>query len=198
MERVNPLKRIRTSQGISLARFSKQFELSRTVIVNNENGCYANPSPAYLSALEQFAPDEVNDPSLLREYHLWQRETRVLNYGVLAEPLPLLDTDYAGNSLSHPVVDWASFSNIPYNRISKLYCVHQGIMDRLKNQSNLMSTLPIAFTDALIDSGYKIRTVDELESRFQSYKQNERTKVTASKVTGLVRGDSSGTLSNSA
>jgi transcriptional regulator with XRE-family HTH domain len=178
MERVNPLKRIRTNQGISLDRFSKQFGISRQLIINNENGTYANPSPALLAALAEFVPDEINDPSLLREYHLWQRDTRRANYGVLIEPVP---KDLSGHVL-HPVVRWAEYSGIPYNRISKLYCIHQGLMDRLKNQPNLMNYLPSAFTDALIDSGYKMETVDELESRFQTYKHNPRCKVVSGQV----------------
>ncbi len=171
MERVNPLKAIRLSTGYSLDRFSKQFDVSRTLIVNNENGTYANPSPVMLEALSQFAP-EVLTERFIYEYHDWQRETRRSNYGVLVEPLPSVI-----RNMGHPVVDWASYSNIPYNRISKLYCVHQGLMDRLKNQSNLMTYLPPPLTDALIDSGYSLKTIDELESRFQAYKHNARCKV---------------------
>jgi hypothetical protein len=159
---------------MSLDRFSKQFGVSRTLVVNNENGIYANPSPVIIDAFEQL---DRWDESVLREYHLWQRETRRRNYGVLAVPLPSISSEQSDLTNGHPVVAWASYSNIPYNRISKLYCVHQGLMDRLKNQPNLMSYLPPAFTDALIDSGYSFEIIDELESRFQAYKHNARCKV---------------------
>jgi transcriptional regulator with XRE-family HTH domain len=173
MERVNPLKRIRKNLNYSLDRLSNEHGISRQLIINNENGQYANPSPALLAALD--IDTQVEERRILAEYHLWQKETRVNNFGVLVNPLPLI---YAGNpGVAHPVVNWAEHSNIPYTRIAKLYCVHQGLMDRLKNQPNLMNYLPTAFTDALIDSGYSFDLVNELESRFQAYKHNIRCKV---------------------
>jgi hypothetical protein len=145
--------------------------MSRQLIVNNENGQYTKPSPALLTALLQLA-NETNEYELISEYKDWQREIRRLNFGVLVHPFPS-----NWDPTTHPVVHWAAVSNVPYTRISRLYCVHQALMDRLKNKPFLMTSLPTTFTGALIDSGYPHPLVLDLESKFQVFKHNERCKL---------------------
>lgn len=173
MEHVNPLRRIRLASHYSQERLSLEYYMSRQLIVNNENGQYTKPSPALLQALLQLDP-EVNEYQLIAEYQDWQKETRRKNYGILLPDLPL-----SWHAWQHPVVRWAEVSNVAYTKISRLLCIHQGLMNRLKNQAFLMTSLPTSFTDALIDSGYSFQFTTELESRFQAYKHNEREKVVA-------------------
>jgi transcriptional regulator with XRE-family HTH domain len=173
---VNPLKQLRLNKGYSIERLAAYVHISRQTIINNEAGQYENPSPAYLSALEILYHDDDYNFSdrygeILSDYHKFQHYTRQQNYGQLCEPLP---TYLPNQLLTHPVVYWAQVSQIPYTRISKLYCLHQGLMDRLKNQHHLMNYLPTAFTDALLESGYQSTTITELEMRFQTFKETLR------------------------
>lgn len=189
MEPVNPLKRIRINARYPIDRMSKEFGLSRQAIMNNEAAQYEQPSETYINILKQikdFSDLEVNE--LYTEYKKFQLAMRQYNYGVLCEPLPVgysnvlrgdMFNAATENSKRHPVVDWCEVSNIPYTRLSKLYCLHQGLMDRLKNQHNLMNYLPTMFTSALLDSGYQQSTITELETRFQLFKVTLRAEFEA-------------------
>ncbi|HET7713274.1 MAG TPA: hypothetical protein VFK94_02295 [Patescibacteria group bacterium] len=195
MENVNPLKVLRKDLGYSIDRLASTAHISRQVIMNNEAGQYETPSPALISALDILYEEKYGEnllhakPHFIKDYHLWQTNTRRSNYGVLVEPLPEMQyTAPLLDSPTHPVVYWASVSNIPYTRISKLFCVHQGLMDRLKNRHYLMNHLPTAFVDALLEAGYRSATLVELEQYFQAFKLAERSKylkVSSSSKEGL-------------
>lgn len=173
MEKVNPLKRIRLNQHYSIDRLSSEYSISRQLIINNEAGQYHLPSPALLAALKDLTDFDTTE--VMSDYRNYQTHIRKANYGKLCTPLPIPSS----NSRTHPVVHWANASNIPYTRISKLFCVHQGLMDRLKNQPNLMNYLPSDFTHALLESGYSRDLIGELELRFRDFKDAQRQLVSS-------------------
>jgi transcriptional regulator with XRE-family HTH domain len=177
-ELVNPLKKIRLENRLTIDAVALRSEISRSAIIRNEQACYEQPSPNLLAHyVERYdlTTRDVND--LLYEYREFQRLTRQANYGRLSEGwLTDLTKNYAGFATAgppeNPCTTWRETSNLSKIKISTLYCIHPVITSRIEKQPFLVSNdLPKQYLDALLEAGYSRAGINSLNSLFKSHRK---------------------------
>jgi transcriptional regulator with XRE-family HTH domain len=164
----SPLKDLRERSGLTLERVASQTGLSKQFIINSEQAVYVDPPELLLRFYEE---------EELPEYYEFQRETRKFNYGRLIEPWTFWREDH------HPFIHWRECSGINSARaICKIFCVHPAVMHKFEHAT--METVPDQLIAALLESGYKNDTLNELAEAYRDYKLDRRKEVTYVELSG--------------
>lgn len=167
----NPLRLLREAAGETVSSMAELAGVTTQLVIWNEQGVYASPSPRYLQQLLEYSPagDYHTSPdALTRDYYAFQKLTRESNYGKLLEPHDWSDYPWR----HHPFVAWRKASGLDSRvAISKLYCVAPSLIFKFEKQPERCKTPPGELRQALLDSGYRADTLDALAIAYEEHRK---------------------------
>lgn len=178
---VNPLKVIREYLQMSMDDLAECAGVNHNNVVRNEQGCYSNPSPKLLDFL--LANSDYDRATLLEEYRAFQSFTRRSNFGVLSETF-LRDVATQPDWLN-PCRVWRENAGLSKARFGKLFCIHPAIVSRLENEPYLIGSLPGQYKEAMLDSGYPLWELLQLEKKYLLFKAYEVSKISSRNLSDL-------------
>lgn len=166
----NPLREIRLSVGLTLDQLAYRAEVSRLLIIRNEQAVYADPSPRLLDALMEFEIEDLDDEQVVRSlYHSFQIETRRANFGKLRVVQSFQTIQ------GHPFVSWRLASGVRARiAVSKFFCVHPALIHKFETTPHLCVSPPGELMIALEQSGYSKELLDSFDKAYDTYKQSTR------------------------
>lgn len=164
---LNPFVDLRLSQGYkSPEKAAQALSISRQLVRFAEAGVYESPPPKLLAAYNIIT--DTNDPppvGFLDSYRKFQLEERIKSYNnrILIEPFNF--SIYS----EHPFILWRQYSGKSCYAICRAFCISIPLMQRFENQPYLLHNIPEPLTTILLQSGYKEKTLTDLQKAFEQY-----------------------------
>lgn len=168
----NPFVDLRLSQGYkSPEKAAQALSISRQLVRFAEAGVYESPPPKLLAAYNIITDNCGDSPiGFLDSYRKFQLEERIKSYNnrVLTEPFPFGDYTEVLKS-EHPFILWRQYSGKSCYAICRAFCISIPLMQRFENQPYLLHNIPEPLTTILLQSGYKEKTLTDLQKAFEQY-----------------------------
>lgn len=185
---INPIKRLRELESLSLNGVIEGADISRGLLVRTEMGTFEEIPPKLLDYFTQYHGYDARQ--IQNDYKRFVRSTRTQHYGKLTPELPpsyspvdtnltflpddVITQNYKDSreaQIRHPFVQWRLFSGITKQLdICRFFCVHQGHLSNYELKGNYVNT-PIQLVTALLESGYARTVLEELEVRYYLYRK---------------------------
>lgn len=167
----NPIREVREQRGMSLDRFSTMLGINLQAVYLNECGVYPHILPVIRKWMEQEGYDVR---SFDEQYFLFQEHTRIQNgtvYGAgdIAPPEP-------GDE--HPFTAFREELGVSRMGFSKDMCIHPAFLYKLeRGEAHGLSS---QCKSAMLDAGFTMALVNELDARCREYAANSSSERTAS------------------
>jgi hypothetical protein len=197
--RPNPLKVERKRLGITIETLCYRANISKSLVIKNEQGTYPLPSPTILAYFTNEDPD-FDSASCSADYRTWQRDKRESSYGLLSPTfnltyylrgLPVGDEDElrGDEPYIHPLEYWRinSLHRPNLNMLSKGFCLQQSLLFKFEQQAHLVNSVPDPICHALLEAGYDRRVLSDLETAYTEYKQYFRNLSLRVDISGIDR-----------
>lgn len=159
---VNPFKRLRVSNHMTIKDLAAQSYTSKTAIIRAEAGTYTNPMPSLVKFWVERSKVPTSELTITEDYEDFQYAVRKRNmhyFGVLRyninltlHPLRQIRT----NKISH--VDGQRLPVGP-NEVSKALCLPQDTLHHFEKKFRSQQTVPKQLLSVLLLIGYDRSTV---------------------------------------
>lgn len=144
----NPLRSLRRRQGWTQRELAEFSGVTRHAVLRTEQGVYALPPPAILSAISQRLPDS-SVPYLEEAYRRWQTQQRILVRAHLFSDAPGIPREATSSEfLNYRIFTLGLTSRMEFCR---LFCVHPAVVEKYEKRQQL--SMPDQLQQALSEAG---------------------------------------------
>lgn len=170
---INIFKQLREADNLTHEELSSKVGLTRHSLIRAEQGVFANPPPSLISYWSQ--AHSMSELYLMDQYEHFQLSTRLLYKHLFGEfllvetdrehPHPLKQLRLTSNSLGKP--------KLSVMQVAKYLCVPQFNLHHWETHWKRQQSVPKAFAEALISSGYAAEDINYLGDSYKQWRANQ-------------------------